>query len=107
MSSKVGNEAMQEPAELECYETTREILALFPSGSTADHFRFMRSLDIAQRAQLEREIDRIHEQADKRFRERARARGVSTLLSPRFSALNGPEARAMGIEVIGFETSIS
>jgi hypothetical protein len=103
MASKVNNQVvLQELAELVCAETAREIVALFPPGSHADYLRFLGSLDATQKLQFKLDVDRIHAQADKRFWQRARARGLNIVFPPCFSALRSPHTQAMRFQAIHF-----
>jgi hypothetical protein len=101
MSRQIDQAALHELVELQRVETDRETDALFPPGS--DNFRFVQSLDVAQKEQLTCKMHRIVTQAEERFWQRVRARGLMAF-PPRLSSLHGPKARAVGIQVIGFST---
>jgi len=101
MSPQIDQAALHELVELQRVETDRETDALFPPGS--NKFGFVQSLDVAQKAQLKCEMYRIVTQADERFWQRVRARGLMAF-PPRLSSLHGPEGQAIGIQFIGFST---
>ena len=105
MKSRLDVQAvLHELAKLEHDETTCAIMALFPPGSPKDCLHVLKSLDANQKAQFKSDLNGIYAEADKRFWERVRASGVNIPLPPGLSALQGPECRAMGIQVIGIAT---